>query len=478
MHPANGCTVVTQLRNDQRDYFPAEPKKLQMKAVAKAREELESLPLMHVGSELLSINDYPTRANTHAQVVTRLQHASWPVRLKLRRPLRLEEITPLDRIEELKNPSVRLQAFKRLLIYGARLNLHKKKTVIDSRLWLTPTFVNWRDEKLCSPFTKKEYSDPKFSKDQEMSKFLAANGLKHLEKSLIDKGPNADPEDNINTLADLCEFNGQRVIKGNYLFTKTYADLGINSADDQEKLFKATSKWLAATVSDELSTQGSRNLYDILFVRPGKQGCKGFTKEAKEGHCFTLHFDIPQHTIRVGERTKKPPGVVSSVLDDAIVITSVSGKTVKLAMDGRDGKKTKKALEALAVSFSYPVSIDIGTTSTESLMVSFFFVVLSSAQIARSTTKTTLEFEVPKFPAPEEFLVTGRELTREEKEWKEKELEKWVAGDDERRREARDICVSGWKKIIEEVRNSQYVIDQAGIPKRRYEAPVVLSMMS
>ena len=61
---------------------------------------------------------------------------------------------------------------------------------------------------------------------------------------------------------------------------------------------------------------------------------------------------------------------------------------------------------------------------------------------------------------------------------KEKELEKWVAGDDERRREARDISVSGWKKIIEEVSNSQYVIDQAGIPKRRYEAPVVLSMMS
>ena len=42
MHPANGCTVVTQLRNDQRDYFPAEPKKLQMKAVAKVVLKVET----------------------------------------------------------------------------------------------------------------------------------------------------------------------------------------------------------------------------------------------------------------------------------------------------------------------------------------------------------------------------------------------------------------------------------------------------
>lgn len=47
----------------------------------------------------------------------------------------------------------------------------------------------------------------------------------------------------------------------------------------------------------------------------------------------------------------------------------------------------------------------------------------------------------------------------------------------ERRRDARDICVALWKKIIDEVRNSQIVINQHGIATRRHEPPVVLSMM-
>ena len=111
-----------------------------MKAVAKAREELESLPLMHVG-ELLSINDYPTRANTHAQVdavaarvVARAAEAP-PTTTAGR-----DHAAGQDRgVEE---PPVRLQAFKRLLIYGARLNLLQEEDRHRPRLWLTPTLVN------------------------------------------------------------------------------------------------------------------------------------------------------------------------------------------------------------------------------------------------------------------------------------------------------------------------------------------------
>ena len=477
MHPANGSTVVTQLRNDTRDYLPAKPKKLQVKQVNKAREELESLPLMYLESELLSINDYPTRANTHMQVVKRLQHASWPVRLKLRRPLFEEEITPLHKLEDLKNASVRLQAFKRLLIYGAKLTLHKKGVKIDSRLWLTPTLVNWRDEKLFSPYHKKEYSDPKFNREQEFTKFLAANGLKHLASKLTeeyDDGAGGSVTKAM-TLERLLEFNGQSVIKGNYRYPFTYDDVQINDPSDHEKLFKATSKWLAGTVSANLSTQASRNLYDILFVRPGKNGCAGFHKSAKDMHCFTLHFDVPRHTIRVGEKTKAPyPGYVSNVLDTEVVITTLSGKTVK--------KPIEKAMKCLMVCMLrtmvlFFICLGISCSYCKHIKTDRFLGYCLLTQIERSTEKTTLQFEVKSFPMPDEYIVTGKENTVAEVEEKERKQKEWEESDDQRRKTARDICVSGWKKIIDEVRNSQYIIDKAGIPKRRHEPPVVLSMM-
>ena len=352
MHPANGTTVVTQVRNDNRDYLPETPSARDAKKTRKSREQLESLPKMHLESELLSINDYPTRASAYSQVIKRLQGATWPIRLRLRRPLFGHEVVPLQRMHELKNQSVRLQSFKRLLLYGLDLKLWKKGKAIDSRLWLTSTFVNWREEKLCSPYTKLEYGDPRFSKDAEMKKFLSVNRLKHLERYFLATAPEDDPEENINSLEQLCEYNGQRVIKGNYPFPKLFSDLGITNASDHEMLFRATSRWIMTIVGDNLSTQDSRSLYDVLYVRLGKDGSKDFSKTAADGHCFTLHFDVPKHTIRVGEETKGYyRGHVSAVLDDKVVITTDTGEIKKLP--------TKKAMQYLSVSLTFRVCLII-----------------------------------------------------------------------------------------------------------------------
>ena len=96
-------------------------------------------------------------------------------------------------------------------------------------------FVNWREEKLCSPYTKLEYGDPRFSKDAEMKKFLSVNRLKHL-KRYFSRRPEDDPEENINSLSSYAS-NGQRVIKGNYPFPKLFSDLGITNESDHEMLF-------------------------------------------------------------------------------------------------------------------------------------------------------------------------------------------------------------------------------------------------
>ena len=81
--------------------------------------------------------------------------------------------------------------------------------------------------------------------------------------------------------------------------------------------------------------------------------------------------------------------------------------------------------------------------------------------------RKTLSFEVPEF---KDIKVALRQETKDEKRARIKKHK-------ERRRDARDICVASWKKIIDEVRNSQIVINQDGIATRRHEPPVVLSMM-
>jgi hypothetical protein len=78
-----------------------------------------------IGSKILSINDFPTDPIRYEEVKSRLVCATYPIVLKLQKPLRDAFVPSLDGVLALSNDAiVRFNAFKILLSKGISLVKH------------------------------------------------------------------------------------------------------------------------------------------------------------------------------------------------------------------------------------------------------------------------------------------------------------------------------------------------------------------
>lgn len=266
-------TVVSQARDSARDYVPrhASDKKCNRRR----------LPEVIPRSVLVAINDCPCSALDHAAVQQRMRKSPFPLRLKMRRPVTAEEITPLEEFNFFESEThnaltpmfdaddVRFQNLKRLLVHGCPLKLHQKKKPLKSMLWMTSTTFSWRSVA--------------WTEDGDVNGLLKRCQLSHLKKRFSQHDPPITRE-------FLQQCNG-RVGKGAVVdFETAFEQLGTTSATEDQRLFHEITTWNSAIVTSDFASRAGRQMYDVQFVRAGKKS-SGFSSKAKDQHCFTLHFE-------------------------------------------------------------------------------------------------------------------------------------------------------------------------------------------
>mmetsp|Transcript_34227 Transcript_34227/g.79068 ORF Transcript_34227/g.79068 Transcript_34227/m.79068 type:complete len:903 (-) Transcript_34227:177-2885(-) len=265
-YAATGETVVTQLRDDGRDFVAK---------LGADKKETQKMPLIVMKSVLVAINDCPTKALSFQQVKDRVAKTPFPISLVLRKPL--EETHQLHQLKVFEAEDIKLQAFKRLLVHGMPIKLHsKKKTPVKSTIWLTTTHLAWRTED--------------YSPDTDVAKFLKSCQLSHLVKKFKRwEGMHSGEAVTGVTRSMLEAANGKKYSGAVQDYTLTYEDIGCTVASECQKLFAETTAWGQADVLKDFHTRDAQNLFDIKFVREGKLS-PGFQSKAKENHCFTVHL--------------------------------------------------------------------------------------------------------------------------------------------------------------------------------------------
>lgn len=262
-NPATGETCVVQLRDNLRDYVP--------KHGSDKKGEVKKIPKMELLSVLIEINGIPTNPLTHAQVKLRLRQASFPLRLKLRRPLvPLVDAEPLHLLGKFSADDTALQAFKRLLSSGMPMHMYIKKKKIEGCLWLSETHLSWRERD--------------FNPSEDPLKWLRSLSKSHLVAPFKKAGV---------TKPDLLVTNGKKGVKGAVQdFVHSFDEFGVTQASEAQQLFCEITTWQTKDLVEDLATRGARNLFSLGggFVRAGKD-TPGFGGKAKDERCFTLTLD-------------------------------------------------------------------------------------------------------------------------------------------------------------------------------------------
>merc|ERR1711998_745533 len=150
---------------------------------------------------------------------------------------------------------------------------------INSMLWMTETHVIWRHED--------------YERDVDWVKFLRSQQLSHLVKPFKKFEQDYEEKHGVpfTMSRDVLEqTNGKKYEGAVQDYKYTFHELGCKNASESQKLFSAISSWGQKEVITDFASRDAQNLFDINFVREGKQGGKGFTAGANDNYCFTLHL--------------------------------------------------------------------------------------------------------------------------------------------------------------------------------------------
>jgi hypothetical protein len=184
-------------------------------------------------------------------------------------------------------------------------------------------------------------------------------------------------------------------------------------------------KWLSNDVTTALVRQEAMNLYDLMTVKSGVSTSIGFGKKAQNEYCFSLHFEKPSRVLRVGDRINgTKAGLVTALMDTRVEVGLDNGTSVTVTKS--------KALSSL--SDTQP----------------------SLLQKIRPFTKpatnyhVALCFEIPMPPCPSESITP-----------------EFVEASSMSRRQTRDAVVDCLRKLLGEVKGTQYVVGTKGLPVRR-----------
>lgn len=232
------------------------------------------VPTIEIGSIVVAIDLFPAANNDAAKLSQRLSSSTYPIRVTFQRPL--VSVSKLHELDRYRSPEVKHQNFKRLLVSGLRVKYHrltglrKKHVAIDSTIWITPTHISWREEN--------------WQIDDDVNEFLKRNDLYNkYGESFCQKGVTRE-------ILEHC--NGVKCIGAYQDFNTSFAELGIETADEDQLFFKAVTTWQMQNTRADYDSRKGCCLYDIEYVRHGN-GSRAFPAESHEDHCFVIAIEKP-----------------------------------------------------------------------------------------------------------------------------------------------------------------------------------------